>query len=260
MRRLAPLLVALAVAACSGGDGDGSSGADRPHPGDSFQWQLSDLPVDTSVDADVYDVDLFETPAETVDELHDDGRVVICYLSAGSYEPGRPDSDEFPDEVLGEPLEGFEDERWLDIRAIDALAPIIETRLDLCAEKGFDGVEFDNVDGFVNETGFDLTADDQVAFNEWLASEARERGLSPGLKNALDLAPDLVDDFDWLLVEECVQFEECDLVEPFVAAEKAVFVVEYESSIDDVCAGVPDGVTALLADISLDGPSETCPP
>ena len=132
--------------------------------------------MDTSVDADVYDVDLFETPAETVQELNDAGRLVICYISAGSFEPYRPDSDQFPAEVIGEPLEGFEDERWLDVRAIDVLGPIIEDRLDLCAERGFDGVEFDNVDGFSNETGFDLSAEDQVAFNEWLAGEARDRG------------------------------------------------------------------------------------
>jgi hypothetical protein len=33
----------------------------RPVPGLTWQWQLTDLPVDTSVDADVYDLDLFNT-------------------------------------------------------------------------------------------------------------------------------------------------------------------------------------------------------
>ena len=92
---------------------------------------------------------------------------------------------------------------------------------------------------------------------------ARRRGprprFSPGLKNALDLAPDLVDDFDWALVEECVQFDECDLVQPFLDEDKAVFVVEYEATIDEVCAAVPDGVTAILKNIDLDADLETCP-
>jgi len=246
-------VVALA-AACA----DGGGAVERPDQGDTFQWQLADLPVDTSIDADVYDVDLFETPADVVDELHDDGRFVICYFSAGSYEPYRPDNDRFPAGIIGDPLDGFEDEAWLDVRALDSLGPIIEARLDLCADKGFDGVEFDNVDGFSNDTGFDLTADDQLAFNEWLAREARDRGLSPGLKNALDLAPDLVDDFDWVLVEECVQYDECELVRPFLEAGKAVFVVEYEGSIEDVCAGVPDGVTALRKELELTASRETC--
>ena len=252
------MIVAIAVLAASCGGGEQAVTTDRPEPGASFQWQLADLPVDTSVDADVYDVDLFETPAGTVDELHDDLRFVICYFSAGSFEPFRPDSDRFPDEVVGDPLESFPDERWLDVREIDALAPIIEARLDLCADKGFDGVELDNVNGFANQTGFDLAAEDQLEFNRWLASEARERGLSPGLKNALDLAPDLVDDFDWALVEECVQFDECDLVAPFVDAGKAVFVVEYEGSIDEICPAVPDGVTAVLKNIELTVELETC--
>ena len=251
-------MAAIAVLAASCGGGEEAVTTDRPEPGDSFQWQLADLPVDTSVSADVYDVDLFETPADTVDELHDDGRFVICYFSAGSFEPFRDDSDQLPDEVVGDPLEGFPDERWLDVREVDALAPIIEARLDRCADKGFDGVEFDNVDGFANDSGFDLTAEDQLEFNRWLASEARERGLSPGLKNALDLAAELVDDFDWGLVEECVQFDECDLVAPFVDSGKAVFVVEYEGSMDEVCAAVPDGVTAVLKDVELTVELETC--
>jgi hypothetical protein len=48
--------------------------------------------------------------------------------------------------VVGAPLEGWAGERWLDVRRLDLLGPILERRLDVCQAKGFDGVEFDNVD------------------------------------------------------------------------------------------------------------------
>jgi hypothetical protein len=155
----------------------------RPAPGLSWQWQLSDLPVDLSIAADVYDVDLFESDAELVAALHARGRKAICYISVGSDEDWRPDHAQFPAEVLGEDYEGWPGERWLDIRQIDALAPILRARLDICAAAGFDAVEPDNVDGYANDTGFPLTADDQLRFNRWLAGEAHARAGCRSLKN-----------------------------------------------------------------------------
>src|SRR3954454_23250567 len=60
----------------------------RPAPGTTWQWQLTQ-PVDPSVDAAMYDVDLFETPAAVVRALHARGRRVVCYMSAGSLERWR---------------------------------------------------------------------------------------------------------------------------------------------------------------------------
>jgi Glycoside-hydrolase family GH114/Calcineurin-like phosphoesterase len=146
----------------------------------TWHWQLQGA-LDTSVDADLYDVDLFETSPRVIDELHADGRVVICYLSAGSYEGWRPDVDGFADADLGDTLDGFEDERWLDVRSSTVRA-VYEGRLDRAVESGCDGVEPDNVDGYLNETGFDLTADDQLNFNGFIADAAHARGLLVGLK------------------------------------------------------------------------------
>jgi hypothetical protein len=56
-----------------------------PVPGTTFQWQLIG-DIDTSVDVDAYDIDLFDAPVATIQELRDDGRKVICYFSAGSWE------------------------------------------------------------------------------------------------------------------------------------------------------------------------------
>ena len=183
----------------------------------------------------MYDIDLFEVAPGVIDQLHADGRVVICYFSAGSWEDWRPDAATFPAAVRGEPLEDFPDETWLDIRQLDGLGPIMRARLDLAVEKGCDGVEPDNVDGYVNETGFGLTAQDQLNYNLWLSVEAHARGLSVGLKNDLDQVADLVPFFDWALNEQCFQFNECASLLPFVEAGKAVFGVEYEGNPETFC-------------------------
>jgi len=199
----------------------------HPAIGTSWQWQLDDLPVDTSMDAQVYDIDLFENEAEVVANLHARGRKVICYLNAGSWENWRPDNALFPSSVIGKTYEGWPDEKWLDIRQLDLLAPLMRSRLDLCQQKGFDGVEPDNIDGYTNNTGFPLTADDQLRYNSWLAQEAHQRGLSIGLKNDAEQAAELEPYFDWAMTEDCFKEGWCDQMLPFIKAGKPVFATEY---------------------------------
>src|ERR1700691_2456933 len=136
-----------------------------PAAGSTWQWQLT-MPVDQSVDAQVDDIDLFENSAAVVSSLHAQGRHVICSLDAGTWEGWRPDASKFPASVLGAADPGWTDERWLDIRQLSVLEPIMEARLQMCKEKGFDGVEVDNVDGYENDTGFPLTAAEQLTYNE----------------------------------------------------------------------------------------------
>lgn len=198
----------------------------QPALNTSWQWQLSGSP-DLSVNAIMYDLDLFETGAGTVAALHGQGRRVVCYLSAGSWEDWRPDASQFPAAVIGNDYEGWPGEKWLDIRRIDLLGPLMRARLDQCRTKGFDAVEPDNIDGYTNNTGFPLTYQDQLAYNIWLANEAHARGLSIGLKNDADQVADLLPYFDWALTEDCFDQGWCDQVKPFVAAGKAVFAAEY---------------------------------
>jgi len=183
----------------------------------------------------MYDIDLVNTPQNIIDQLHTKGRIVICYFSAGSWENWRSDAGQFPESVIGKGLDGWPDEKWLDIRQIDILAPIMETRLNLARQKRCDGVEPDNVDGYVNDTGFPLKYRDQLNYNIWLANQAHARGLSIGLKNDLDQVKDLLPYFDWALNEECFQYDECELLLPFVEAGKAVFGVEYEGNSESFC-------------------------
>lgn len=229
----------------------------KPAPGTTWQWQLTGQ-IDTSFDVQMYDVDLFDVPAATVSHLQAQGRAVVCYMSAGSFEDWRIDAGSFPSEVLGR-SNGWPGERWLDIRRIDILGPIMEARLDLCALKGFDGIEPDNIDGYSNDTGFALTAADQLAYNIFLADAAHARGLSIGLKNDVEQAAALEPWFDWALNEECFQYGECGLLSVFIRNGKAVFHVEYESALDEFCPTTKGlGFSSLRKNPNLDAWRTAC--
>ena len=116
-----------------------------------WQWQLQGR-IDTAIPAAVYDVDAFEVPRSVVRKLHEEGRKVICYLDVGSWESYRPDAGEFPRSVIGRRYEGFPNERWLDIRHFHSFADVLQRRFDLCASKGFDAVEPDNIAGWEKKT------------------------------------------------------------------------------------------------------------
>ena len=221
----------------------------------TWQWQLQG-DINTGYDVDVYDIDLFDAPQEVIDQLRTAGRTVICYFSAGSFEQWRPDAAAFPAAAIGETLDGWEDERWVDTRDA-AVRKVLKARLDLAAERGCDGVEPDNVTAFQNDSGFDLTADDQLDFNRFLADAAHGRGLLIGLKNDLLQIAELVDSFDFAVNEECLHYDECEAYAPFVAAGKAVLNAEYDESAvsdpDGTCAAADAaGLRTLILPLDLD--------
>ncbi len=230
-------LALLALVGCGGGGDSAAAAAERWRPApttEPWQWQLQGA-IDTSIPADVYEVDGFFVSAKAVRRLHSQGRKVICYLDVGSWESYRPDKGEFPKSVIGKKYEGFPDERWLDIRRVGKLAPPLKERFEMCERKGFDAVEPDNVNGFTNDTGFPLTAADQLRFNRWVARQVHRRGLSVALKNDPEQAAKLVGHFDFAVVEQCFQYHECGRFSPFIEAGKAVFEAEYEIEPSSYC-------------------------
>lgn len=212
-----------------------------------------------SVDVQMYDIDLFTTDPGEIAALHAQGRTVVCYFSAGSYEPYRPDSGNFPAAVRGKPIEEFADEQWLDIRQLDTLAPIMRARLDRARQQGCDGVDPDNVDGFTNRTGFPLAARDQLAYNRWLADEAHGRGMAVFLKNDGDQARALAESFDGAVVEQCFEYDECDQYAPFTHAGKPVFEIEYTAVPDIFCPQANRlGFNSLQKRLALDAYRVAC--
>ena len=231
----------------------------RPSLSTSWQWQLNDPPVDQRYDVDMYDIDLFDNNARVVAELKAQGRRVVCYDNAGGWEAWRPVASQFPEDVIGANLDDWEGERWLDIRRLDVLGPIMEARLDLCETKGFDGVEPDNITGYLNETGFSLSYEDQLNYNIWFANKAHQRGLSVGLKNDLDQIPDLLRYFDWALNEQCFEYDECEALLPFIEAGKPVFNAEYNLHADDFCGRAKElRFNSLSKKLELDAWQESC--
>jgi hypothetical protein len=232
----------------------GSSNRWRPDGSATWQWQLQGE-VNTEYDADVYDVDLFEVSADVLERLRTDGRRMVCYFSAGTWETFR-DEVALPAEAVGLPLADFPDERWLDVRH-EAVRALAVDRLELAEQRGCDGVEPDNVDGFANATGFDLTPDDQLAFNRFLAAEAHGRRLAIGLKNDLDQVGELVDDFDFAVNEQCHEYDECEALAPFVDAGKPVFNAEYDETYatdpEPICESSRRlGLQTLILPVELD--------
>jgi hypothetical protein len=223
-------------------------------------WQIQYTgKIDISLDVNVFNLDLFDTPAGVIDTLRQRGVFVMCYFSAGSYEDWRPDSSHFPPEVLGNDMEGWPGEKWLDIRRLDLLAPTMEARLDLAVQKGCDGVDPDNVNGYTNRTGFPLTYNDQITYNIFLSQAAHSRNLAIGLKNDLEQVPDLLRYFDWALNEECFAYQECDRLLPFTQSGKPVFVIEYKLQPQEFCQQANQiGFNALHKNRELDAYRTDC--
>ncbi len=222
--------------------------------GMTWQWQLTDT-VDLTPDVEMFDVDLFDTTSEIVASLHADGRTVICHFSAGTYQSWREEDRIFPENVKGEPVDGWTEERWLDVNA-EEVRNIMSARLDTAQKLQCDGVEPDNVDGYANPTGFSISADDQLVFNSFIAEEAHHRGLSVGLKNDVEQIDKLEPCFDWALNEECLVYGNCARYKPFLDSGKAVFHVEYVDNLQDG----PNRATEVCSDPLLKGfsTSGTC--
>ncbi|STY28591.1 Uncharacterized conserved protein [Legionella wadsworthii] len=206
--------------------------------GAKWNYVLSETPK-FSVLADIYDIDGFSSTSQTVNTIHTQGNKAVCYISAGSWENWRPDAKQFPASVKGR-SNGWPGEKWLDIRQTSILLPIMQARIDMCKAKGFDAVEFDNVDGYTNKTGFPLKDSDQAYYNASLANMAHQAGLAVGLKNDLDQVEQLLPYFDFAINEQCFEYNECNHLTPFINANKAVLEVEYDLKPSKFCKKAND--------------------
>lgn len=255
-----PLLAVLALLAACGAAAPGAGVTGRPTPPPahaSWQWQL-DGRLDASMPARLYDIDGFDTSRAQVARLHRAGRYVVCYVNVGAWERWRPDAARFPRELLGAD-NGWPGERWLDIRRIDALAPILRARFARCRAKGFDAVEPDNVDGFTNDSGFPLTGADQLRFNRWVARAAHAQRLAVALKNDLEQARALARSFDFAVLEQCFEYDECGRARPFLDAGKGVYDAEYALAPSAFCADARRlGINAIRKRLDLGAWRQPC--
>ena len=194
----------------------------------TWYWQLTGPAKVEAVAAT--DIDGFDNSSSTVADFHAIGQRMICYIDVGTWENWRPDASQFPGTVLGNG-NGWPGERWLDVRQLAVLEPIMTARFEMCQNKGFDAVEPDNIDGYQNNTGFPITAADQLAYDMWIAQEAHSLGMAVFQKNDPDQAAQLEPYFDGVIDEQCNQYSECSSYQPYLNAGKPVLNAEYEASL-----------------------------
>jgi hypothetical protein len=120
-----------------------------PAVGTSWQCVLDNDVGSLTLPVQVYDFDLFNTPQSDIDTLHAAGKQVICYFSAGTYEPNRPDSATILSDpaAVGAVVDGWPNEKWLDIRT-EFIVNIMKARIDTAVAKGCDGVDPDNGENY----------------------------------------------------------------------------------------------------------------
>ena len=105
----------------------------------------------------------------------------------------------------------------------------MEARADIAKSKGFNAIEWDNVDGYTNNPGFPMTQAHQRAFNRMLAQVAHTRGLAVFLKNNGDDASVLEPYFDGAVIEQAYQYNEADTYIAFPNADKPALICEYNT-------------------------------
>ncbi|KAH6615785.1 glycoside hydrolase superfamily [Chaetomium sp. MPI-SDFR-AT-0129] len=219
-------------------------------------------------DAVVWDLDLYHvarTP-EIVDHLKSNNpdTLLICYFNAGLAQVSDCDYAKWEASgLLGniyDPSEPeFSDERWVNIKNQTA-RDWMKARITLASTLGCDGVDPDNIDGYVRDedpdtpanegTGWSLAESDYVSFVTELAAHAhslttaRGHSLLIGQKNAPGLVDQLSDILDFAVLEDCKSLNDaedtpfCKDFQAYItsstpAGGKPVFSIEYPSSIGD---------------------------
>jgi Glycoside-hydrolase family GH114 len=240
---------------------------------------------------DIYDIDGFLTTAGQVHRIRASWPAAtlahprtICYLDL-AWEDYRPDGSPaprglFPAAALGKVYYGYPQERWVDFRQLDALKPMLTARISMCARKGFDAVELDDIDSFdpPTTTGFYLTPGDAQNYLAFAFNLIHSDGMTALWKNSPRLARWGARYADGAVVEECYVYHECGSWHVFPADKtkaqptgKWVGEAEYGAdhfvcdpgkrcrpgrSFAAFCRHVysgPDGFAAVKFDVDLDG-------
>jgi hypothetical protein len=263
VRWLAVLVGALVVIALNTGVATASWW--KPPAKPTWYWQLSGS-VSTTKAVEIYDIDGFENTAKKVTSLHTAGKHVVCYIDVGGAEEYREDYGQFlkleeeGHDVLGNYVEGWPEESWINVRELKYIEPIIRARFEMCAAKGFDAVEPDEMEAWLNETGFSITKPEQFAYNKWIAETVHSLGMAVLQKEDGEQTVEQVPYFDGALVEECNQYGFCNEFLPYIEAGKPVLNAEYAWKTSQFCAHDKElGFMGARFNLALNGSRfETC--
>jgi len=172
---------------------------------------------------DIYDIDGFLTTRAEVTAIKTTWQAstlrhprTVCYIDL-AWEDYRPDASPtaqggyFPAATLGEVYYGYPEERWVDLRQLESLKPMLRERIGMCARKGFDAVELDDIDSFdpPSTTGFHLTPGDAENFLAYAFNEIHSYGMTGLWKNSPYLSWWGRKYADGAVVEECYLDHSC---------------------------------------------------
>ena len=201
----------------------------------------------------------------------------ICYVNAFQTQPDesgvrRPDeTSEWPAVLVLTDL--GDDPNWPGEYLVDissrasrrAAARHVEQMVATCARRGFEAVEFDNLDSW---TRFDGTAREgdvpfgkaaAIRYATLITAHAHSLGLAVGQKNTPQLGREVsreVIGFDFVIAEECGQYRECDAYRR--AFGRRIIDVEYtDRGFARACAALGGTASVVRRDLDLRTPSSS---
>lgn len=259
------IFASIALSGCFGGAADEGGGGGGGGGGDGatsyWDWQLTE-PFDLTRDVQVFDLDPDSVTPAQIAALNSQGIKTVCYVSIGTLEDYRDDVASFPASVIGNTYGDWPDERFLDVREIDILKPLMAARFQNCLDMGFNAIEPDNMDVHENDSGFDISSADMVAYILALADVAHGMGLEYAQKNVPELTPLLVGSADFIIAESCFQDNWCGDILAYSAAGKDILDAEYsDRPVDfDVACGYAanNNIRMILKDRDLTAELQTC--
>ncbi len=195
------------------------------------------------------------------------GTYGLCYVNAFQAETAAVDGWErdHPELLLRRDGRLVVDEQW-DEPLLDtatpahrtSLAEIIGAWIDECADRGYQGVELDNLDAAARSDGL-LTDDDDLALAALLVTRAHTRGLAVAQKNAVELSDrGRTAGFDLAVAEECQAYDECEAYADVYGT--ALIEVEYtdgpSDAFDRACAVRGTTASVVLRDRDVTPPDD----
>lgn len=235
------------LAACASGGADDPTAVRLPPAGAGFDYQLGgdgSLPAGVTVVARDW-----QAGSPVGGEVYD-----ICYVNAFQSQP----DVQWPPEVVTT----AEDPDWPGEFVIDlssaqtreVAAARVGEMIEHCAQRGFDAVEFDNLDTFVRfgdlgsgEVGFGRA--ETAAYASLLVEMAHANGLAAGQKNTVELLGEPLG-FDFAVVEQCGEYAECDAFRE--AYGERVYAIEYTAEgLAAACAALGEDASVILRDLDL---------
>jgi Glycoside-hydrolase family GH114 len=198
----------------------------------------------------------------------------ICYVNAFQTQDDSPDVER-PDERSAWPADLVltalgDDPNWggeylVDISTADKrrraaawLQPMIET----CKRKGFDAVEYDNLDSWTRFDGTPREGDvpfgksQALAFAALMTRHAHKLGLAVAQKNTADLTRRQARrrvGFDFAIAEECGRYRECNAYRRVYG--KHVIAIEYRRrDFRFTCRAVGRRISVVLRNVDVTAP------